>query len=45
MFLRLHSLHPVPVLIVTHYPEEISSLAACRLYKLEGKPGRLVAAR
>ena len=45
MFLRLHSLYPVPALIVTHYPEEISSLAACRLYRLEGKPGRLVAAR
>jgi NitT/TauT family transport system ATP-binding protein len=41
MFLRLHSLYPVPALIVTHYPEEIS----CRLYRLEGKPGRLVAAR
>jgi ABC-type nitrate/sulfonate/bicarbonate transport system ATPase subunit/ABC-type nitrate/sulfonate/bicarbonate transport system permease component len=45
MFLRLHALHPVPALIVTHYPEEITSQTACRLYRLEGKPGRLVAAR
>jgi len=45
MFLRLHALHPVPALIVTHYPEEISSLAACRQYRLEGRPGRLVAVR
>jgi ABC-type nitrate/sulfonate/bicarbonate transport system ATPase subunit/ABC-type nitrate/sulfonate/bicarbonate transport system permease component len=45
MFLRLHRLRPVPVVIVTHYPEEIVSLTACRLYKLEGKPGRLFAAQ
>jgi ABC-type nitrate/sulfonate/bicarbonate transport system ATPase subunit len=45
MFLRLHSLHPVPSLVVTHYPEELSSLASCRLYRLEGRPGRLVAVR
>jgi ABC-type nitrate/sulfonate/bicarbonate transport system ATPase subunit/ABC-type nitrate/sulfonate/bicarbonate transport system permease component len=45
MFLRLHALHPVPALVVTHYPEEIMSQAACRLYRLEGKPGRLVASR
>jgi len=43
MFLRLHSLHPVPSLIVTHYPEELSSIASCRLYRLEGRPARLVA--
>ena len=45
MFLRLHSLHPVPSLIVTHYPEELSTLAACTLYRLEGQPGRLVTLR
>jgi NitT/TauT family transport system ATP-binding protein len=45
MFLRLHSLHPVPSLVVTHYPEELSSLSSCRLYRLEGRPARLVAAR
>ena len=45
MFLRLHALHPVPSLIVTHYPEELSSLASCRLYRLEGRPARLVTVR
>jgi ABC-type nitrate/sulfonate/bicarbonate transport system ATPase subunit/ABC-type nitrate/sulfonate/bicarbonate transport system permease component len=45
MFLRLHALHPVPSLVVTHYPEELSSLAACRLYRLEGQPARLIKAR
>jgi ABC-type nitrate/sulfonate/bicarbonate transport system ATPase subunit/ABC-type proline/glycine betaine transport system permease subunit len=43
MFLRLLALHPVPSLIVTHYPQEISSLASCSLYVLEGKPGRIAA--
>ncbi len=42
MFLRLHALHPVPTLIVTHYPEEIADRAACRLYTLQGSPARLV---
>jgi hypothetical protein len=32
----------VPTLIVTHYPEEIVPLAACRLYTLQGTPARLV---
>jgi NitT/TauT family transport system ATP-binding protein len=41
MFLRLHSLHPVPALIVTHYPEEISSQARCRVYTLKGSPARI----
>ena len=44
MFLRLRSLHPVPTLIVTHYPQEITSLSACRGYRLEGKPARMVRA-
>jgi NitT/TauT family transport system ATP-binding protein len=44
MFLRLHALHPVATLVVTHYPEEITSRTACRVYVLAGKPGRLVAA-
>jgi ABC-type nitrate/sulfonate/bicarbonate transport system ATPase subunit/ABC-type nitrate/sulfonate/bicarbonate transport system permease component len=43
MFLTLLALHPVPTLIVTHYPQEISSLASCRLYRLEGKPARVTA--
>jgi ABC-type nitrate/sulfonate/bicarbonate transport system ATPase subunit/ABC-type nitrate/sulfonate/bicarbonate transport system permease component len=42
MFLRLLSLHPVPALIVTHSPEEISSLASCRLYTLAGRPASIV---
>jgi ABC-type nitrate/sulfonate/bicarbonate transport system ATPase subunit/ABC-type nitrate/sulfonate/bicarbonate transport system permease component len=41
MFLRLHGLHPVPALIVTHYPEEISSQARCRLYTMHGSPARI----
>jgi ABC-type nitrate/sulfonate/bicarbonate transport system ATPase subunit/ABC-type nitrate/sulfonate/bicarbonate transport system permease component len=45
MFLRLHRLHPVPALLVTHYPEEIVSRATCRLFKLEGKPAMLVETR
>jgi NitT/TauT family transport system ATP-binding protein len=44
MFLRLLTLHPVPTLIVTHYPEEISALAPCRLLILEGKPAGIAAA-
>jgi ABC-type nitrate/sulfonate/bicarbonate transport system ATPase subunit len=43
MFLRLHALHPVPTLIVTHYPEEISSHASCTVYVLQGKPATLTA--
>jgi ABC-type nitrate/sulfonate/bicarbonate transport system ATPase subunit len=45
MFLRMHRLHPVPALVVTHFPDEISAHTECRLYRLEGKPGRLVPAR
>jgi len=45
MFLRLHALHPVPTLIVTHYPEEISAHAACAVYVLQGKPATLMARR
>jgi ABC-type nitrate/sulfonate/bicarbonate transport system ATPase subunit/ABC-type nitrate/sulfonate/bicarbonate transport system permease component len=44
MFLKLLALHPVPTLVVTHYPEEIASLAACKLYVLEGAPATLRAA-
>ena len=43
MFMRLHALHPVPALIVTHYPEEISNLASCAVYVLEGKPAKITA--
>lgn len=41
MFLRLLALHPVPVVVVTHYPEEIAAHHACRLYTLAGRPARL----
>jgi NitT/TauT family transport system permease protein len=41
MFLRLHALHPVPTLVVTHFPEEIVSQGSCRLYTLQGSPARL----
>jgi len=44
MFLKLRALHPVPTLIVTHFPKEITSLVSCRRYRLEGKPARIVAA-
>ncbi|HET6451099.1 MAG TPA: ATP-binding cassette domain-containing protein [Spirochaetia bacterium] len=39
MFLRLHARHPVPALIVTHYPEELAP--GGRVYVLEGRPARL----
>jgi ABC-type nitrate/sulfonate/bicarbonate transport system ATPase subunit/ABC-type nitrate/sulfonate/bicarbonate transport system permease component len=41
MFLRLLALHPVPVVVVTHFPEEIAAHRACRLYTLAGTPARL----
>ncbi len=44
LFLHLHARHPVPVVVVTHYPEEISAPGRMRRYSLEGRPARLVAA-
>ena len=41
MFVRLLSLHPVPVVVVTHFPEEIAAHHACRLYTLAGRPASL----
>ena len=41
MFVRLLSLHPVPVVVVTHFPEEIAAHHACRLYTLAGTPAVL----
>ena len=41
MLVRLLSLHPVPVLIVTHFPEEIAAHHACRVYTLAGRPAVL----
>jgi ABC-type nitrate/sulfonate/bicarbonate transport system ATPase subunit/ABC-type nitrate/sulfonate/bicarbonate transport system permease component len=42
MFLRLLSLHPVPVIIVTHFPEEVPRAAPGRMYELAGKPASLM---
>jgi len=44
MFLRLHARHPVPTLIVTHYPDELAPRGR-RVYTLVGRPARLVPAR
>jgi ABC-type nitrate/sulfonate/bicarbonate transport system ATPase subunit len=41
VFLRLLALHPVPVIVVTHYPEELASTPSCRMYELHGKPAAL----
>jgi ABC-type nitrate/sulfonate/bicarbonate transport system ATPase subunit len=41
MFVRLLALHPVPVVVVTHFPEEIAAHHACRLYTLAGRPALL----
>jgi ABC-type nitrate/sulfonate/bicarbonate transport system ATPase subunit/ABC-type nitrate/sulfonate/bicarbonate transport system permease component len=44
LFRHFLSLHPVPVILVTHYPREIESATACTVYRLAGKPARLVRA-
>jgi len=41
-FFDLLNLHPVPVIIVTHFPEEISVTSNCSFYMLSGSPARLV---
>jgi ABC-type nitrate/sulfonate/bicarbonate transport system ATPase subunit/ABC-type nitrate/sulfonate/bicarbonate transport system permease component len=41
MLVRLLSLHPVPVIVVTHFPEEIAAHHACRVYALAGHPATL----
>ena len=40
-FFALLRLHPVPVIIVTHFPEEISATANCHFYTLAGTPATL----
>jgi NitT/TauT family transport system ATP-binding protein len=40
-FFDLLRLHPVPVIIVTHFPEEISAISNCHFYTLSGSPARL----
>ncbi len=44
LFLRLHALHPVPVVVVTHYPEEVA-VAAGALYEMKGGMLEKIAAR
>jgi len=45
MFLRLRGLRPIPAIVVTHYPEELSAGAPCRRYVLTGRPARLAPRR
>jgi NitT/TauT family transport system ATP-binding protein len=40
-FLRLLALHPVPVVVVTHFPEEIATAPGSRLYRLAGRPASM----
>jgi ABC-type nitrate/sulfonate/bicarbonate transport system ATPase subunit len=41
LVLRFLSIHPVPAIIITHYPREVESAAVCTIYKLDGKPAHL----
>ena len=43
-FFELLHLHPVPVVIVTHFPEEIPEKQRCSFYTLSGKPAGLLTA-
>ena len=43
LFLHLHAQHPVPAVVVTHYPGEIRAAGRLRRYSLEGRPAVLVA--
>jgi ABC-type nitrate/sulfonate/bicarbonate transport system ATPase subunit len=42
-FFALLRLHPVPVIIVTHFPEEIECTEHCRFYEVSGSPATLLA--
>jgi ABC-type nitrate/sulfonate/bicarbonate transport system ATPase subunit/ABC-type nitrate/sulfonate/bicarbonate transport system permease component len=44
-FLRLLALHPVPVVVVTHFPEEVAMVPSSRLYRLSGRPASLAPVR
>ncbi|GAG90638.1 unnamed protein product, partial [marine sediment metagenome] len=44
-FFSLLEAHPVPVIIVTHFPEEVPSFPACRFYTLKGRPASLLKGR
>jgi ABC-type nitrate/sulfonate/bicarbonate transport system ATPase subunit len=41
-FFDLLHLHPVPVIIVTHFPEEVPVTSNCSFYTLSGNPARLI---
>jgi len=41
-FFALLRLHPVPVIIVTHFPEEIEYAENCRFYEMTGSPATLI---
>jgi len=43
LFLRLLSRHPIPTVVVTHYPHELEGIE-CTVYRLTGKPARLARA-
>lgn len=40
-FLQFHARRPIPAIVVTHYPEELSAQADCTLRTLAGRPARL----
>jgi ABC-type nitrate/sulfonate/bicarbonate transport system ATPase subunit/ABC-type nitrate/sulfonate/bicarbonate transport system permease component len=42
LLLRLLSRHPIPAVVVTHYPREIEGADECAVYRLVGRPARLV---
>jgi ABC-type nitrate/sulfonate/bicarbonate transport system ATPase subunit/ABC-type nitrate/sulfonate/bicarbonate transport system permease component len=44
-FLHLLALHPVPVMVVTHFPEEVSGAPGARVYRLSGSPASLALER
>jgi ABC-type nitrate/sulfonate/bicarbonate transport system ATPase subunit len=41
-FFDLLHLYPVPVIIVTHFPEEVPITSNCGFYALSGSPARLI---
>jgi len=44
-FLQFHARRPIPAIVVTHYPEELSAQADCTLRTLAGRPARLSSRR
>jgi ABC-type molybdenum transport system ATPase subunit/photorepair protein PhrA len=41
-FLHILDQHPVPVIVVTHYPEELVPRSRLSFYTLRGKPAVLL---